>query len=889
MHASVRSVAAAVGCSRCHIFACNHKLTVAALLRWLPSSSLHLLRTVHAPSSILTSAWRPSLHRSLSTLPNRRSDSEPTLPTEAPSASDAPSPSTFPWSTSPLSLAELRSMLQHVIPSTATLLSLVQHVRSQPGLVSLLGPSDYSLLCHQLSLHNAAHSDYRALTCLLLMDVYDEYCIRERNDSDNGWGEGWRHELMADALSVCSRTGEGKGCEFVVAGMAFYGVPLTAHEMNAVLWGLRRDRYHQWRWYDVMKELSRAMAAGQEPAERDSRTLSLYYALKAGHTRSAAGSSSSHGSHWRPDSTTVLILMHSCLLVVEPPDGRYTRLDSGVLRRLTTAAFHLPAADPHTAQLLNQLISLSSVIDRDQPQRFSRRVHALFRMANELRCPLTERSLRLAMGAAHILQHRRQTHSLTTSGSETNDQPAAAAAATVEERSSDASVEPSWSAVLQSDPDGAQFAADVLAAFQQSGVSVGQSSALIFDMHATGSAAWQRVLELFDWVQREGGHIDMQRALTAIEACYKGKHWQRALDILVLPKWAKGFVHVDVSSKGDDALRATNRKRKDKAAGGHTPVRAAHEAEAAISAQPVTSSEPIEWQANKRRWSGPQYDQLVWLTELSNEPWLMSAASSERSRRETAVPSPPAHEVVSAASGIAALPLAPLSYPATILHFAYAIAAMDDAGNAEALLKADRLHMTALRLLPFLGALYQYDSNTIHLHHPLTPLNTVNSFLQQPRNQHAKLFALLYLVWRMMRRHFVDYSTPLELFRLSALYGSRGDGRWGVTSRAKSVRREPLRFRVADEAEAHILQRLLAQPPFELRARADGQIGVIKRYKLHELAGSAAKQDQKQPVERQWWNAMHSAQRMDQEVVALEVPSQMWYAVLQSKEEDDDQ
>ena len=771
-------------------------------------------------------------------------------------------------------------MLRSSISATTTLLSLIQHVRSQPPLVDLLTPSDYSLLCHQLSLHNAAHSDYRALTCLLLMDVYDEYCTRERHGSDNGWGQGWRRELMVDALTVCSRTGEGRGCEFVAVGMSFYGLTLTDSEINAVLWGWRFDRGNQWRWFDTMRDLSRAVAAGEEPADRDSRTLSLYYAIKAGDNQSP------NGSHWRPDSTSVLIMIHSCYLSTQV-DDRFSRLDTAVLRRLTASNFHLPAAAPLTAHLLNQLISFSSLLDRDNPLRFSRRVHALFRMANELHCPLTERSLRLAMGAAHILEHRHQIHNDATNTSETNgsspvqqQQPLVA-----DEQPGDVSVDSSWSTALQNDPDGVQFAADVLAAFQQSGASVGPSSALFFDLHTSATTPWQRVLELFDWVQHEGGHIDMQRALTAIEACYKGKHWQRALDILVLPKWAKGFIHVDVPGKGSTAYSGP-KSEQSRFDAGYAANSAQVEGQPALSVQCAASSEPIDWQASERRWSGAQHDRLLWLTELKDEPWLRLAANAEepekKAERETAVPSLTL-QAASAARATPSLPLAPLSYPATILHFAYTIAAMDEASNAEALFKADRLHVTALRLLPFLGYLYQYDTNTVHLHHPLTPLHSVNSFVHQPLNQQAKLFSLLYLVWRTMRRHYVDNSTSLELLRLSALYGGRVHDRWGISSQAKLLRWDPLRFRVSSEAEVRILQRLLTLPPFELRTRKNGQLGEIKRYKLYQLAGVPARQNEKQPVERQWWNAMHKSQRMDQEVVALELPSYLWYGALQNK------
>ena len=849
-----------------------------ALHRWLPLSScrlLHASASYHSYHLLALSRGRHASGRALSTLSSLRSDDAPSSHSDPTSFADTP-PAGLPPSSQPVSLDQLRSVLQSPITSTTTLLSLIQHARSQPSLLDLLTPSDYSLLCHQLSLHNAAHSDYRALTCLLLMEVYDEYCTRERDGSNNGWGAGWRRELMTDALTVCSRTGEGRGCEFVAVGMSFYGLTLTACDMNAVLWGWRFDRGHQWRWYGTMRELSRAIAAGQEPADQDSRTLSLHRALKAADLQSA------HSSHWRPDSTTVLIMMHSCLVNKQAADDGFARLDNRVLRRLTTAAFHLPASAPLTTHLFNQLISLSSVIDRDIPLRFSRRVHALFRMANELHCPLTERSLRLAMGAAHILQHRHQANSAVSHGSEVNGW-----AATEQQQlavaDDESSVDSSWFSTLQSDPNGAQFALDVLAAFQQSGASVGPSSALFFDLHATATTPWQRVLELFDWVQHEGGHIDMQRAMTAIEACYRGKHWQRALDILVLPEWAKKFIHVDVLSRATKSNNGVQREQSQHGGGGHTANYMQSDAGSAVYVQPPTPVETIEWQASNRRWSGPQHDRLSWLTELKDEPWLAinpTAGLLEKRSEVSAV----SVQSVAAAHDTASLPLAPLSYPATILHFAYTIAAMDEASNAEAVLKADRLHIIALRLLPFLGSLYQYDTNSIHLHHPLTSLHTVNSFVQQPHNQQAKLFSLLYLVWRIMRRHFVDNSTAVELLRHSALYGSRVHGRWGISHRAKLHRGHPLRIRVDTEAELRILQRLLIQPPFELKTCDNGQIGELKRYKLYELAGNPAKQNEKQPVERLWWKAMHNAQGMNQEVIALELPSHSWYGALQGRE-----
>ena len=863
-------------------------LTFSTLLRWLPLSSFRLLCSTASYRSHSSAARRAALPlgRPLSTLSSLRADDAPPPPSASSESHDALPVLSRRSADDPLSLDELRSMLRSSVPSTATLVSLVQHVRSQPPLLSQMTPSDYALVCHHLSLHNAAHSDYRALTCLTLMDVYDEYCAREFSGDGAEWGAGWRRELMTDALTVCSRTGEGRGCEFVACGMSFYGLPLTAQEMNSVLWGWRFERGNQWRWYDRMRVISKAIAAGEEPADRDSRTLSLYYGLmRAGDAQTASG------DHWGLDSATVLIMMHSNSLNKQPQDERFDRLDREVLRRLTASAFHLLTADPTTAHMLNQLISLSSVMDRDIPRRFSRRVHALFRMANELQCQLTERSLRLAMGAAHILEHGHWTHSSGFNRSEVNG------SLTTQKQqqeqpwnieSMDAADNSSWFAALQTDPDAAKFAVDVLAAFQQSGASVGPSSALFFDLHTSAATPWQRVLELFDWVQHEGGHIDMKRALTAIEACYRGKHWQRALDILVLPKWAKGFIHVSIAERAANTLKAPQRRHsRERPQGGSTALGTQAGDESSASAQAAASSEPVEWLASQRRWSGPQHDRLVWLTELKDEPWLLLMSNSEPAdkknvaERMAAVPSLPV-PAVAAAAATPSLPLAPLSYPTTILHISYTIAAMDEASNAEAVLKADRLHVMALRLLPFLGCLYQYDTNTVHLHHPLTALDTVNSFVHHPHNQPAKLFSLLYLVWRTMRRRFVDNSSAVELHRLSSLHGDRVHDRWGFSPQAKRMRRDPLRFRVDSEAEARTLQRLLTQPPFELRAQENGTLGSVRRYTLYELAGQPAREHEKQPVERRWWEAMHKPP-MAQECVVLELPSRVWYSALNNK------
>ena len=883
------------------------RLTVSALLRWLPPSSVRLLRTlptcrptrhldgctIHhaAVSPIRQPRHAISSCRALSTLSTVPADSDsassPSASTGTDLFSSSSSASLQPW-TNTQSLDELRSKLRTTIPKTTTLLALIQQVQSDRSLLAQLTPSDYSLLCHHLSLHNGVHYEYRALTCLSMMGLYDHYCARElqaADDSESGWGRGWRRELMTDTLNVCSRTGEGEACELVVTNMVSYGLAPTAHDMNAALWGLRGKPGVQWLWYELMQQVSRALATGQQPTDSP-RALALYRVIREGDALAR------DCDRFRPGSATLLILMHSAALSLRPNGEHDFRLDF-VLRRLTpTEPFFLPSAAPATTLLFNQLISLSSVMDRDEPLRFARRVHSLFRLANELKCPLTERSLRLAVGAAHILQHRwasrRNSHESTA---------AAAAAAAADQQSNDSTPVDSWWQSLHPDssPDGVQFANDVVVAFEASGMKVGPSSALLFDLQ-TATAPWQRVLELFDWVQVEGGHINMQRALTAIEACYKGKHWQQALSILVLPKWAKTFIH------GSDTAAAAYYRNNLARPATQSPSDRANTQLSHPTLTEHTSTHAsivaIEWLPSEGRWSGPQHDRLVWTKELKDEPWLLFTPVVEVTSTDAAVPSLTVDEAPATPRSSVPLLLPPLSYPVTVLHIAYTIAAMDEAANAEALLKADRLHAMALRLLPFLGYIYQHDTNTIHLHHPPTPLDTVNTFVQQPRNQRAKLFALLYLVFRIMRRRFMDNPVTADsgLIGLSALCGHRLHGLWGVSKESAKQRwRTPLRFRVASEEEAHTLQQLLAQPPFELRARRmpeNGLLGTIRRFRLSELAGTPVKAHEKQPIERAWWKAMHQGQRMDQEVIVLQISSDVWYRTLQTtleEDEDDDQ
>ena len=869
------SARGALGCCRCRLRTQPDQLTLSSLLRWLPSSSLRLFHS-HYSASVAATANQQALlaspNRCLSTLASARTQDAPSTSDYSVAGADSPSTDTAS-SASGLSVTmdELRVTLRHAILSTASLLALVQHVRSERSLVDALTPSDYSLVCHHLSLHNAAHSDYRALTCLTLMDVYDEYCTRESNGEGEGWGEGWRRELMLDALTVCSRTGEGKGCEFVALGMSRYGMALTSREMNTVLWGWRFNWSKQWLWYETMLQLSAALAASEQPTDSDPRLLAFYHALQG-------SAVTRDGSRWRPDSVSVLIMMHSCSLGGAWQDDGFRRLDEDVLRRLSTSAFYLPAAAATTAHLLNQLISLSFVIDRNQPRRFARRVQSLFRLAAELQCTLTERSLRAAMAAAHILKHRQAEFNSVMNATRDDEQP------------SDATVDSSAYSGVQHDPDGARLAADVLAALQRCGASAGPSSALYFDLHADGSTPWQRVLELFDWVRQEGGHIDMQRALTATEACYRGRHWQRALDILVLPKWARKFINHNAAAQ-TAKTRSRHSHEQTRAIGGDG-VRS-EDAKTSATSESAVSDAPIEWIASKQRWSGRQLDRLVWLVELQDEPWLKltptlvshtsPAAEQAESETDAAFSIPSAVGLAPTIPRLSPSPLfAPLSYPCTLLHVAYAIAAMDEASNAEAVLKADRLHVATLRLQPFIGRLYHYDSNTLHLHHPLLELHAARSFVQQPANQPAKLFSLLYLAWRTMRRRFVDNSLPLELQRVGFHYGSRGAKRWGVLAEAKELRRDPLRFRVDSEAEVAVLRRVLTQPPFGLHTRKNGQLGDVKRYKLWQLAGNrpAKSRTEHPPIDSVWWEAMHGAQRMGQEVITLELPSYLWHGAM---------
>ena len=339
--------------------------------------------------------------------------------------------------------------------------------------------------------------------------------------------------------------------------------------------------------------------------------------------------------------------------------------------------------------------------------------------------------------------------------------------------------------------------------------------------------SWQAVLAAYDrQVGRGHPPVELADSFKAIDACYRGRHWQRAVEVLVMPLYT---------------LFNANELQLLTSPGGSAPADSPSSSPALPA--PHDEAEYIALSPITGRWSGPQsyrpdfallLDKETW-REASRDPYTELRTQSWSSKVAAIRHSPNAKPIVARSSSPSSILVPAVASPpmlcSSVLHFAFCIAAMDEAGNAESLAKADRLHAIALHHFPFLFHLYHPHSRTIHLVHPPLPppFAAINAFVHHPDRTRDRLWALLYLVWRLLRRREMggERSEVGEVWVIEQLYeeahSQRPEEQRDGPALAVSKRgggddgRPPMQLRIEGEKEAAVLRGVLREGPWSLK------------------------------------------------------------------------
>ena len=695
------------------------------------------------------------------------------------------SPSRFPSLTaiSRLPLPTLRGLLQYPIPSVSRLFAIVTRLRS--AFSSSLTGSDYRLLLHQLSLQHAASAAQQPEICALLLQVWDEYTGRQGQteqdavENDSRTEEQRRREersVMLDVLSACARSGEGAACEHLVLDMMRRRLQVGVDELNAVLYGCRGDEQRMWRWLHSMQHLSSRLAAA--PADSPSpepEQSALYDALLSSGAVDSSSALSASPLLFALNADSLLIVLHASAQA-----DRFLRLELLLMRGFPLPDFHLVPAAASTSLVVNQLLSFLIAVARTAPRvTLTERVAALQRLASELQyappVPLTPETVR---ASPRILSLYRWSQMLCAELTSASLQEIISRQRTELLKGRERLLVPSPTLQMLSLKRQKTEAQSRETQRRDAEMEPGQTmQGDVTPTQQTASRArpWQEVLAAYEHRVLSGHRVSLSESLTAIQACYRGRHWQRAVQVLVLPQWAEGMLE-----RYDADEPKTQRSEEMQ--------REAEEQHIALS--PVTGC-----------WTGPQHHRLRFIDICRQEHWLhpqpglelrlplSSDAEAGRSGTETAAdPSSSASLVVTAATR-AVLPgsaSSSSSLTTSVLHYAFCIAAMDAAGNAESIRKADALHCIAMRQFPFLLHLYDPLRRCFHLHHPQLTAEgasaaALDAFVQAEQQRGDKVWSLLYLVWRLQRRCLGGGGgddAPLlpELRRLMLSYAEGGGG-----------------------------------------------------------------------------------------------------------------
>ena len=668
----------------------------------------------------------------------------------------------------------------------STLLIVLHRLRTE--FHAQLQAVDYHLLVHQLALQQ---SDARHLhsNCALLLSLYDEYLRRE------AWPT-LPAGVVRDALAMASSAGEGAVCERLLRDLEAGGVHPTIDDLNLVLWGKRADDSALWEWWTRMEGFVTAA-----PAPSSSPPFAGGLQLNA---------------------DSLLILLHA-----NADGSRWVRVDCWLLRRtedglLSRAVFAGPS--PSLSLLFEQLFAFVEFVSSpkrafSQAERISAlaavdatfnsdarrfqwwplaavpsRLASLYRTASTLRCPLSAQSLRLLL--AKLGPHTRE----------------------------DDECDPAQSQPRPTEPYGVTSAALFSAGLRRELELRWQESAEPSDSR-TPKAPWQGVLAAYDRKVSQRQHVDMADSLAAIQACHRGKHWQRAVELLIIPRFPQfdvaDLVTVDAGSRAAAQAGEDKPLALDLTDGVAPSAVDAHEEY--IDLSPVTG-----------RWSGPQTHRVVFCELLQSESWA-DAERLPRTRlllpKQSAVTAErlPLRAVSAAAVTQSSPPAVQPWLGSTVLHYAHCIAAMDDAGNAESVRKADLLHAIALVQFPFLLHLYNPVNRVLHLVHPSlpSPYAPINAFVHDGGRTHDRLWSLLYLPWRLLRRLALsgERSEAADIYNLEEWYAAGQSAAVDEKRQRHARTSEPLPLRVRIEAPSEVgaLRRVLRDGPWSLKVERDAE------------------------------------------------------------------
>ena len=776
-----------------------------------PRPSPHRLLTTPHTRITCPSHFPPPSARLLSTASPRPSPPPPSShPSLFPPISDPllpPSPA-HPPSPSPIdplwlcNLSELRALLRYPLPLPSLFL-IIQRFRTT--FYSLCTPADTALLLHHLALHHRDTFILHSLTSTALL-LYNDHLTRSPSTPQPPLPPS----SLRDLLTLASLAGEGALCTHLTSLIPHP----TIDDLNLQVWGNRADEQMLWKAWEQLDTLTAPLS----PVEH----------------RGQVGWGGVEG-RVKATPASLLVLLHACgrgegwlrfdvwlvlrgerfmreQMVREEVGGgggggggasastalldhlqRYVQCKLKELRKLPVRIAWVDAA--RTLESISAEERMPALFKGQGEPRV--RLALLYRWANACGMELPSNLMRRLLADADEEAMQQDEEGMR----EEEEKGAMQPQTDHSEQHPQASSSSAWpNSLLRTDlvVSPALFSDGLRAELRLRGES--EDAPAVQDAVAaavTAKVSWQTVLAAYEQ-QVSRGHppVELSHSFHAIEACYRGKHWQRAVELLVMPLYTL-LDSQQLRLLTSPTLHAQQpQPQPQPQLPAQPPPSPAHDDDDYIALSPITG-----------RWSGPETFRVDWFMFTPSSPAFVP-------------PSVP----------FSTLPL----LCSSVLHFAFCIAAMDEAGNAESVAKADRLHAIALHHFPFLFHLYQPHSRTIHLVHPTLPpaYDAIEDFVQHLDRTRDRLWALLYLVWRLMRRRELGEarSEVGEVWLIEEMYeeGRRVKGVVGgeageaaVTGSGKRERVE-LQLRLGEVSEVATLRRVLQEGPWALKRGQQG-------------------------------------------------------------------
>ena len=816
-----------------------------------------------------------------------------------------------------LPLTELRALLHYPLPTLSSLFLLIQRLLTSFPFQLL--PSDFHLLIHHLALHQEDEGQLHSITAIALR-LYDDYAQRQ------GWPP-LPGAVMRDLLTLTSRAAEAEASLQLLERMEAGGIEgVGVAEYNLVLWAMRQSSQQRLQWWRSMGEKS--ASAPFINAE------SLLVALHA-HVASHTGATRLRFYAWLASRTEEYL--HRCLQSSTTSPTLPLLLSQ--LSAFTDSYLSSAAVQSNVAKVVAELRW------RLGPEFLVPKSFQWEKTVTPLYLQLTLHRVATSLGVALPLTAVRQL-SLRVEAERRRGNWKLGELLPKSEGGEAVSI---GTALLC-----AGLNSELRVRLREVGEEVREGN--------TRSLLWQAVLAAYERKLSQGVEVTLADSLEAIVACYRGQHWQRAVELLVMPLY---------TTLPPDEVKGLVTKRPSPVSPQSSPSAVTALPAVASVTTPSTPPTPvipllrdedeyIDLSPVTGEWTGPQSHRIDFASLLQNfTPHGYASSLTGDSKSSTSLSlqvgqhstaggpvTPPAARLTSTPppskmavdvtplesrrlllehswsfntrelrkffrdrigagkeldllkgplkdsvivqfataedaaralnecngrevegrkvtlrpyrEGEESRPSLEVSMPyltgpalgLTVLHFAYCIAAMDEAGNAESIAKADRLHSIALLQFPFLLHLYEPSTSTIHLVHPINTGTTaspphINAFLFAPHRAKDRMWALLYFVWRILRRTAggsdrrrvtASRVTARPLWQLERWYG--GNDWTGEGVAMVEAKRRFVRLRVEREEEVRVLRRMLREEPWGMMGAAEDEEWPLQEIRVGQLMPS---------------------------------------------------